>query len=99
MTSIGKKVEHVLAARDTKGHHCHWPNCDKHVPPARWGCKRHWYTLPPEIRRAIWDAYNPGQETSKDPSGAYITAAKRAQEWIAGFIQHFPHQPSQGKLF
>lgn len=25
----------------TGKHHCHWPGCDKLVPPAMWGCYPH----------------------------------------------------------
>jgi hypothetical protein len=47
-----------------------------------WGCKAHWFRLPWRIRDAIWRAYIPGQEVSKDPSEAYIAAAQEAQRWI-----------------
>lgn len=80
------KVDHVRAAlRDgqTHGHTCHWPGCDKRVPPAAWGCRPHWYKLPKAIRNRIWAAYRQGQEDSKTPSRVYIDAAREAQEWIA----------------
>lgn len=79
------KVEHVrdaLAAGETAGHGCHWPGCTAAVPPAAWGCRRHWAALPRGIRAAIWAAYRPGQEISKTPSGSYVDAARAAQEWI-----------------
>ncbi len=63
-------------------HTCHWPNCPEEVPPRMWGCKRHWFTLPDEIRKAIWAAYVPGQEITKRPSRAYLEAALRARDWI-----------------
>ena len=63
-------------------HTCHWPGCDQRVPPAMWGCRRHWYQLPLRIRNRIWATYVPGQEITKTPSLAYIAAAKEAQEWI-----------------
>jgi hypothetical protein len=63
-------------------HHCHWPTCFVEVPPAMWGCKKHWFMLPQNIRNAIWKAYRPGQEITKTPSRAYIYAAQSAQEWI-----------------
>ena len=47
-----------------------------------WGCPKHWFTLPKEIRDDIWRTYRPGQEITKDPSKEYMEAAQRAQTWI-----------------
>lgn len=80
---IGRKVEHVKAARGSFGHHCHWPDCTAKVPPAMWGCKRHWYALPLTLRRAIWRTYRPGQEIDKRPSAEYLAVAASVQAWIA----------------
>lgn len=63
-------------------HTCHWPGCDKRVPPAMWGCRQHWYRLPLKLRNRIWATYVPGQEITKTPSRAYLDAAKEAQDWI-----------------
>ncbi|MDH7973720.1 hypothetical protein QH494_16125 [Sphingomonas sp. AR_OL41] len=84
-STIAAKVDYVLGearATDTGGHHCHWPGCDAQVPPAMWGCKRHWYMLPAELRRKIWRTFKPGQEKSKTPSPAYIEAAREVRAWI-----------------
>lgn len=86
MTTIGEKAAHVRreASRNTTfDHHCHWTGCHKSVPPAMWGCKRHWYMLPPALRARIWKAYRPGQEQTKDPSEAYIVVARETEQWIA----------------
>lgn len=79
---IGDKAAHVRAAGQTRRHHCHWPGCEEQVPPAKWGCRKHWYKLPPRIRNAIWRAYRAGQEEDGRPSRAYIDAAQAAQAWI-----------------
>lgn len=79
----GPKVAHVLAAPDPGGHICHWPGCTRSVKPAFWGCREHWYMLPPLIRAKIWATYRPGQEVSKTPSPAYLEAARAAEQWIA----------------
>ncbi|MCP1375362.1 hypothetical protein [Dyella lutea] len=63
-------------------HTCHWPGCNRPVPPAKWGCRPHWYQLPLEIRMRISAAYVSGQEITKTPSRAYIEAAREAQDWI-----------------
>lgn len=77
------KVAHVKAAKQTRGHLCHWPGCDKQVPPAMWGCKAHWFSLPKRLRDRIWATYRAGQEKTMTPSADYIAAAKAVQEWIA----------------
>lgn len=83
MATIGEKVAHVKAADQTRRHECHWPGCEEQVPPAMWGCRRHWYALPVELRRAIWRAYEPGQEVAGMPSKKYVEVARQVQEWIA----------------
>lgn len=85
MTGIGPKADYVRAKRregHTGGHHCHWPGCERKVPPAQWGCRQHWYSLPPELRRKIWRTFRPGQEESKTPSADYVAAAREVQQWI-----------------
>ncbi len=83
--NIADKADHVRAALrrgETLNHHCHWPGCQRKVPPAAWGCRPHWFALPPAIRTRIWRAYKPGQEMSKRPSVEYVAAVTEAQEWI-----------------
>ena len=46
-----------------------------------WGCRAHWFTLPPTIRSAIWATYKQGQEVTKTPSAAYLEVAKYAHKW------------------
>lgn len=82
MTSINEKVAYVKSQGQTRDHECHWPGCTKQVAPALWGCKPHWYSLPPAIRNDIWAAFRPGQERTMTPSRAYVEAAQRAQDWI-----------------
>lgn len=66
-------------------HTCHWPGCGKVVPPAMWGCKGHWFTLPKRLRDRIWATYRRGQEITKTPSPDYIEAALEVQGWIANY--------------
>lgn len=77
------KVEHVLRQGQDRRHECHWPACGQQVPPAMWGCRKHWFTLPKRLRDAVWDAYVPGQEQRMDPSTAYLAVAREVQDWIA----------------
>lgn len=81
------KVKHVRAASQTRPHHCHWPGCPKHVPPAAWGCKYHWMRLPKPLRDRVWVTYVPGQEDRMDPSREYLRVADEVQAWIR---LHFP---------
>jgi hypothetical protein len=63
-------------------HFCHWPGCKRTVPPSKWGCITHWFTLPKELRDKLWRAYVPGQENTKTPSREYMAVATEIQEWI-----------------
>lgn len=77
-----EKAAYVKRQRQTRAHTCHWPGCEKYVPPAMWGCKQHWFALPKHLRDKIWATYRPGQENDLAPSAAYIDAAFEAQTWI-----------------
>jgi hypothetical protein len=81
-SGVGEKVAHVKRAGQTRDHHCHWPGCAQQVPPAMWGCRSHWFSLPRSLRDKIWRAYEPGQEVSGTPSAEYVAVAAEVQEWI-----------------
>lgn len=66
-------------------HTCHWPGCQVEVPPKMWGCKRHWFTLPKQMRDRIWQEYRPGQENDKRPSDKYLEIAQRVHDWCLGY--------------
>lgn len=68
-------------------HTCHWPDCEKEVPPAMWGCRAHWFRLPKRLRDAIWREYVPGQEITKTPSDGYMEVALEVQRWIKAQVQ------------
>ena len=93
MSGISPKVQHVLRDRPRAGHTCHWPGCERHVPPSIWGCKQHWFTLPKPLRDRIWRAYRPGQEDDKRPSETYMEAAHAVQAWIATQQPWKPDRP------
>jgi len=85
VTSTSQKADYVRgeASKGAGDHACHWPGCTKLVPPAMWGCKRHWFMLPLALRNKVWAAYRPGQEVSKRPSAEYVAVAREVQDWIA----------------
>ena len=76
------KADYVRAQPQIRNHECHWPGCTKQVPPAMWGCKRHWFMLPASLRARIWATYKPGQEITMTPSADYLAVAREVQEWI-----------------
>lgn len=97
MTLFGEKAAYVRQATEHDGTHgCHWPGCEDRVPPAKWGCAKHWFALPPELRKRVWATYRPGQEISKTPSAAYVAVAKDVQQWIANHLA--PKGEHQGSL-
>lgn len=98
MTTIREKADYVRHAGQTRAHHCHWPGCDKQVPPAMWGCKKHWFMLPAAMRARIWRAYRPGQEASLSPSREYVAVARDVQTWIAANHPEAAAAQQQGQL-
>lgn len=76
------KVAYVKSQRQSRNHTCHWPGCERQVPPAMWGCKPHWFRLPAWLRQKVWAAYVPGQERRMDPSREYLDVAHEVQDWI-----------------
>jgi hypothetical protein len=82
VTSHSAKVSYVLREGQTRDHHCHWPGCDAQVPPAKWGCLKHWRLIPKELRDEIWACFRPGQEKTQSPSREYIAVALKVQRWI-----------------
>lgn len=87
---MSSKARYVQSQGQTEPHTCHWPGCEKQVPPAMWGCKPHWFRLPKPLRDAIWREYRPGQEKDKNPSERYIATALLVQEWIEGRVEIRP---------
>jgi transcriptional regulator with XRE-family HTH domain len=79
---IARKRRYVASQPQTRKHHCHWPGCDKQVPPAMWGCKAHWFRLPKALRDRVWRTYAPGQEVDMTPSEEYLQVADDVQRWI-----------------
>jgi len=53
-------------------HHCHAHGCKVAVPPKMFMCRAHWFSLPKNLRDAVWREYRPGQERTKDPSCRYL---------------------------
>lgn len=76
------KKDYVRSQKQTRKHTCHWPGCNKQVPPAMWGCGPHWFKLPKKLRDEVWMAYQPGQEVSMRVSEDYLTVMSKVDKWI-----------------
>lgn len=63
---------------DDGDHTCHARRCARRIPPAMLMCPRHWFMVPPILRRKVWAEYRPGQEIDKRPTMAYLVAADAA---------------------
>lgn len=87
MPTVKQKADYVKSEPQSRHHTCHWPGCDKQVPPAMWGCKTHWFKLPIGLRNKIWATYRPGQEKTRTPSRAYVHVARQVQQWIADNVE------------
>lgn len=64
-------------------HHCHAVGCFSYCPPEKLMCRRHWAMLPRGHKLAVIDAYQPGQCDTKNPSRAWLYAARAAIRNIA----------------
>lgn len=64
-------------------HACHAERCTRLVPGQLLMCPRHWFMVPKEIQHEVWINYRPGQAVTKDPSPAYLAAARKAITAVA----------------
>ena len=85
--SLAAKKAYVARQGQTREHGCHWPGCTTQVPPAMWGCKKHWFMLPQNLRHKIWITYQPGQEVDMTPSREYLAVTDEVEEWIAAWLK------------
>ena len=69
-------------------HHCHATGCDTAVPPRLLMCLKHWRMVPQALQDAVWAAYRPGQETTKDPTSQYLAAARAAIQAVQTAEEH-----------
>ena len=64
-------------------HRCHAHGCERSVPPSRFACEQHWFTLRKPLRDAIWREYRSGQERDKRPSPRYCAVQRLAVAELA----------------
>lgn len=78
-------------------HLCHAVGCNVRTLPNRLMCPPHWFMVPPEIRRRVWQLYRPGQEEDHAPSQPYIDAAREAINAVAR-QENQPELPDDASL-
>jgi hypothetical protein len=54
---------------------CRWPGCGKQVQLERWGCRRHWFQLPKELRWRMLESWSLGNRA------AFDAAIEEADGW------------------
>lgn len=81
----------------TTQHKCPWPLCTMRVDADLWGCKRHWYLIPPALRRALWEAYRPGQSVATQ-SDEYRAAAAAIDSWAKLYFQSVAPEITEPKI-
>jgi hypothetical protein len=78
----------ATCAAPSPEHHCHASGCKTRVQPRLLMCGRHWRMVPPALQDAVWAAYVRGQEIRKDPTLAYLAAARAAIQAVQVAEQH-----------
>ncbi len=66
-----------------KRHHCHAEGCERIVHAHLLMCVRHWWMVPKAIQHEVWVNYQPGQALKKNPTPAYLAAARKAITAVA----------------
>lgn len=65
-------------------HTCHAEGCTVRIPRRLLMCRRHWYMVPPELRRRVWETHRLGQEAGDErPSAEWCEAADAAIAAVA----------------
>lgn len=68
-------------------HHCHAEGCTVPVPPEMLMCRKHWYMVPPVLRKQVWASYRRGQCNDLKPSAAWCLVADMAVAHVAALEQ------------
>jgi hypothetical protein len=62
---------------------CRRPGCGRYATQANWGCRSHWFELPPDLRARIWQAAVRDRGPDGQLGKAWQAAADEAERWIA----------------
>lgn len=93
MTDEQAKRDYVKQQKQTRGYTCHWTGCEEQVPPAMWGCRKHWFALPKSLSDKVWATYQPGQEVDLSPSNAYLAVDDEVEKWVREHTKTFAPGP------
>lgn len=77
------KVPNELKERNEMKHTCHANNCKRPIKPALFMCLKHWNMVNKELKMELYRHYMKGQEIFKDPTEAYIHAARKCIDSVA----------------
>lgn len=66
---------------------CRVPECPRYATQASWGCRPHWFRLPPGLRSRLFLADRDDQSRV-----AWRTAAEEADRWIADHPEAAPRR-------
>jgi hypothetical protein len=66
---------------------CHWPAaCQRAATQAQWGCRPHWFKLPPDIRARLWQAEHQEMAALGRLGPAWAAVAAEADAWAASHL-------------
>lgn len=66
-------------------HKCFHPACDKQIDADLFGCRAHWYALPPDMRSRIWKTF---REWKAKRSMYHYRAMREAQQGAIDFVKN-----------
>ena len=73
-------------------HKCFHPACDKMVATDLFGCREHWYALPPDMRSEIYRVY---REWKSKRSMYHYRRMKEVQQKVIDFVTNRAAQISK----
>lgn len=79
----GRGAGRKRSARARASEPCRWPDCSRNASQARWGCREHYFKLPPAIRRGLWQAERDETAAQGAPGRAWAILDQQALAWIA----------------
>jgi hypothetical protein len=84
----------IVCGRDSRGRRanryderpdCRVPGCPRYATEASWGCRPHWYRLPPDLRHRLFLA-----DRDDQTGQAWLATAEEADRWIADHPEGAP---------
>ena len=73
--------------RRPKPEPCRWPGCERSATQASWGCRFHFFRLPPLLRDGLWRADRDERAANGRLGQAWAAAAAAAEAWIVELLR------------